>query len=426
MLWRAFLCSLAAAVLLKVLNPAGNGKLALFETNYGISYRPSHYLVFVILGVVGGIFGGVFCKLNFLWSGWFRGFAFIKQHPALEIVLVVLVTSLLQYPNPITREPGDQVLKQLLRDCRGDDGAWICLQEEAADQTQYHGWLVYGTLAKLVLTIITFGCKVPSGVIIPALDAGAFCGRLLGQTIGTISPGIFAMVGAAAFLAGISRMTISLCVVMFELTGELEYIVPNMVSILIAKWVADALEPNGVYDLAQNVLGHPFLDGDRAMRLAQRPGELATALVPPQQTMDEITVAVPSSGLVQKSLLTHKLGLLKRRGLIDAGLVLVQDGELKGYIVESELEFGLDELGTMASCDEGAAVRLLGSSAIEGELDLSHFVNRCPITLPATAPIEYAVEMFTKLGLRYLCLVEEGSNRLVGVGLPLDERARSC
>ena len=91
---------------------------------------------------------------------------------------------------------------------------------EARDdgRARYIGWLLYGTVVKLVLTIITFGCKVPSGVIIPALDAGALFGRLVGQTISTTSPGIFAMVGAAAFLAGVSRMTISLCVIMFEVS----------------------------------------------------------------------------------------------------------------------------------------------------------------------------------------------------------------
>jgi chloride channel 3/4/5 len=53
----------------------------------------------------------------------------------------------------------------------------------------------------------------------PALDGGALFGRLVGQLFAPeISPGIFAMVGAGAFLAGVTRMTISLCVVMFELT----------------------------------------------------------------------------------------------------------------------------------------------------------------------------------------------------------------
>jgi chloride channel 3/4/5 len=220
-LWRAFLCSLVAAMVLKALNPTGTGKLVLFETNYGSSYLPMHYVVFVLLGVAGGIFGGIFCKCNFRWSKWFRSYPIIKNHPVFEVVLVVLATTLLQYPNPLTREPGDIILKSLLVDCSNErsSSTWICQKESKspADGT-YIAWLLGGTLVKLVLTIITFGCKVPSGVIIPALDAGAFFGRLIGQMVGTISPGIFAMVGAAAFLAGVSRMTISLGVIMFEVS----------------------------------------------------------------------------------------------------------------------------------------------------------------------------------------------------------------
>ena len=215
-LWRAFLCSLFAAMVLKALNPTGTGKLVLFETNYGTSYKPQHYLVFILLGIAGGLFGGVFCKANFLWSKKFRKYGIIKNHPVFEVFLVVLATVLLQYPNPMTREPGDAVIKNLLIDCRTSKKSWVCQMEAKDDKSRYIGWLVYGTIAKLILTTITFGCKVPSGVIIPALDAGAFFGRLMGQWITTISPGIFAMVGAAAFLAGVSRMTISLCVIMFE------------------------------------------------------------------------------------------------------------------------------------------------------------------------------------------------------------------
>jgi chloride channel 3/4/5 len=215
-LWRAFLCSLVAAMVLKELNPMGTGKLVLFESNFGTEYAPVHYLVFVLLGVAGGVFGGLFCKLNYMWSRWFRAFGVIKGNPVLEVALVVLVTAVVQYPNPLTREPGDVIIKNLLVDC-GDESSsfsWVCGREEreGADW-KYIGWLTYGTLAKLVLTTVTFGIKVPSGVIIPALDAGAFFGRLIGQLIGDISPGIFAMVGAAAFLAGVSRMTISLAVI---------------------------------------------------------------------------------------------------------------------------------------------------------------------------------------------------------------------
>lgn len=189
-------------MILKALNPTGTGKLVLFETKYGTSYSPVHYLIFILLGVAGGLWGGTFCKCNFLWSKSFRQFRIIKNNPVFEVFIVVLVTGLLQYPDPMTREPGDKIIKNLLQDCRHSTTSWICQHEANGSPPKYIGWLVYGTLVKLVLTTVTFGCKVPSGIIIPALDAGAFFGRLVGQWVSTISPGIFAMVGAAAFLAG--------------------------------------------------------------------------------------------------------------------------------------------------------------------------------------------------------------------------------
>lgn len=413
-LWRAFFCSLWAAVILKALNPTGTGKLVLFETNYGTSYSPVHYLIFILLGVAGGLWGGTFCKFNFLWSNSFRRFRFIKNYPVFEVFIVVLATGLLQYPNPMTREPGDQIIKNLLQDCRESNSSWICQHEANGSPPKYIGWLVYGTLVKLALTIVTFGCKVPSGIIIPALDAGAFSGRLVGQWVSTISPGIFAMVGAAAFLAGVSRMTISLAVIMLELTGELEYVVPNMIAILVAKWVADSLEHEGVYDLAQTVLGHPFLDLDNALGLvqAQRENTTVERLIPPKQTMGEITVVVPKDNMVPRRVLEQKLDRLKERGLLDGGLVLVQDGMLQGYLAEAELDFGLTNLSGVWNSPE--RVRLLGSGE-EGEFDLSSFVDRTPLTVCAQAPMEYAVEMFGKLGLRHLCVVEEGTGKLIGV-----------
>ena len=209
-------------------------------------------------------------------------------------------------------------------------------------------------------------------------------------------------------------MTISLAVIMLELTGELEYVVPNMIAILVAKWVADSLEHEGVYDLAQTVLGHPFLDLDNALGLvqAQRENTTVERLIPPKQTMGEITVIVPKDNMVPRRVLEQKLDRLKERGLLDGGLVLVQDGMLQGYLAEAELDFGLTNLSGVWNSPE--RVRLLGLGE-EGEFDLGSFVDRTPLTICAQAPIEYAVEMFGKLGLRHLCVVEEGTGKLVGV-----------
>jgi chloride channel 3/4/5 len=203
---------------------------------------------------------------------------------------------------------------------------------------------------------------------------------------------------------------------------------PTRLAILVAKWVADAISSEGVYDLAQNVLGHPFLDPDTALSIVRRRKMHTSVLIPPKRTMDEITVHVPASNKVSYELLKEKLNQLHARGLMDAGLVLVQSHPpsshpiLQGYVSQSELEFGLTKLipssfpadlevrvlGSHVEIDEGAAPESL-------EVDLTPFVDRTPLTVCAVAPLEYALQMFSTLGLRYLVVTEEGTGKMVGV-----------
>ncbi|GKT44834.1 H(+)/Cl(-) exchange transporter 4 [Colletotrichum spaethianum] len=404
-LWRAFLCSLIAAIALKALNPTGTGKLVLFETNYGVDYDPIHYLVFVFLGLCGGVFGGVFCQANFLWSKHFRKYDIVKRHPVFELCGVVLVTALLQYPNVLIRDTGDVALSKLLVDCKKPTGEWICEQEQSSDKTAYMLQLAGGAVVKLLLTIITFGCKVPSGIIIPALDGGALFGRLVGQVIGGISPGIFAMVGAAAFLAGVSRMTVSLAVIMFELTGEVTYVPAFMCAILTAKWVADAISTESVYDLSQHLLGHPFLDAEQAYEVVRHREATARELIPPAATMTEITLQLGRQYRVRRDVLAEKLRKLKARGLMDAGLVLVSEsGLLFGYLPEVEIEYALKFEGETDEID------------VRSEL-LTELIDRTPITVSAEAPMEYVLEIFGKLGPRYIIIVEPETAKVQGVVL---------
>lgn len=101
-----------------------------------------------------------------------------------------------------------------------------------------------------------------------------------------ITPGLYAMVGAAACLGayvcilspffvsfavslncnitsavgGVTRMTVSLVVIVFELTGGLEYIVPLMAAVMTSKWVGDAFGREGIYEAHIRLNGYPFLD----------------------------------------------------------------------------------------------------------------------------------------------------------------------
>lgn len=88
--------------------------------------------------------------------------------------------------------------------------------------------LVLALIFKLITTIFTFGMKVPCGLFIPSLCLGAIVGRIVGIGVQQlahnyphiwifgsecasgdecITPGLYAMVGAAAVLGGVTRMT---------------------------------------------------------------------------------------------------------------------------------------------------------------------------------------------------------------------------
>lgn len=141
--------------------------------------------------------------------------------------------------------------------------------------------LILALILKLIMTVFTFGIKVPCGLFIPSLCLGAIVGRIFGIAVeqlaynypktflftgecstgdDCITPGLYAMVGAAAVLGGVTRMTVSLVVIMFELTGGVRYIVPLMAAAMASKWVGDALGRQGIYDAHIALNGYPFLD----------------------------------------------------------------------------------------------------------------------------------------------------------------------
>ena len=110
--------------------------------------------------------------------------------------------------------------------------------------------LAIATVLRMLLVLISYGCKVPAGIFVPSMAIGASFGRMVGIVVEAlheanpnspffsscdpdvpcITPGTYAFLGAGAALSGIMHITVSVVVIMFELTGALTYILPTMVS----------------------------------------------------------------------------------------------------------------------------------------------------------------------------------------------------
>lgn len=113
--------------------------------------------------------------------------------------------------------------------------------------------LALATVLRIFLVVISYGCKVPAGIFVPSMAIGASFGRMVGilvqaiyeanpdsrffsackPDVPCITPGTYAFLGAGAALSGIMHITVSVVVIMFELTGALTYILPTMVSLKI-------------------------------------------------------------------------------------------------------------------------------------------------------------------------------------------------
>jgi chloride channel 3/4/5 len=64
-----------------------------------------------------------------------------------------------------------------------------------------------------------------------------------------IAPALYAVVGAASALGGTTRMTLSLVVIVFELTGAVSLVVQVMLAVLTSKFVGDYLSRDGIYEV---------------------------------------------------------------------------------------------------------------------------------------------------------------------------------
>ena len=100
--------------------------------------------------------------------------------------------------------------------------------------------LVLFFLFYITLAVIVYGIAVPSGLFVPSLLSGAAFGRLFGNIAKNLHPGLahsntYSLIGAAAVLGGMARMTISLTVILLECTGNEQFVLPLMITLMTAR-----------------------------------------------------------------------------------------------------------------------------------------------------------------------------------------------
>ena len=118
---------------------------------------------------------------------------------------------------------------------------------EDAIKCFFHGTLEIGYwplcwyfIISFVCADITYASCVPSGLFVPCIVIGAAYGRVVGLVTNQVFdssffPGVYSFLGACGMLAGSSRITISLTVILVETTGNVVYIIPIIIIVTIAK-----------------------------------------------------------------------------------------------------------------------------------------------------------------------------------------------
>ncbi|KAJ9159072.1 hypothetical protein P3X46_024603 [Hevea brasiliensis] len=469
LLWRTFFTTAVVAVVLRGFiefcrtgecGLFGQGGLIMFDVSSAkATYNTADLLAVVFLGVLGGILGSFY---NYCIDKVLRTYSIINERgPSFKILLVIIIsflTSCCSYGLPWLAPciPCPTHLSEICPtegrsgnyknfQCppnyyndlaslffnTNDDAIRNLLTSSTEKKFKLAPLLVF-FVATYGLGIITYGIAIPSGLFIPVILAGASYGRLVGNLLGPLSSldvALFALLGAASFLGGTMRMTVSLCVILLELTNDLLMLPLMMLVLLISKTVADCFN-RGVYDQIVKLKGLPYMEAHAepymrnlvasdvvsgpliAFSGVERVGNILHALKITGHNgfpvIDEppFTEAPELCGLVLRS---HLLVLLKEkkftkeRGMTGSGILsmfkahdFAKAGSGKGVKLE-DLEFSEEDM--------------------EMYVDLHPITNTSPYTVVETMSLAKAAVLFRELGLRHLCVVPKTPGRPPIVGI---------
>ncbi|XP_018575781.1 chloride channel protein 2 [Anoplophora glabripennis] len=278
--WRGFFAAVWGATTYRLLLVWIDGVdtiKVVFPTSFFVDfpYDPFELISFAILGVICGLSGSfyIWCKQCF--SQWYNRTKFINKIQKFNRFIcpgfIVLLVSTVTWPPGIGQfmaaqiAPGTQVIELFSNFTWTKENLTVTQTQVVSHwSTEWSG--IYTSLVvyicyQFIFSILASSMPIPCGSFIPVFRAGAALGRIAGElmhlwfplgvrykgVITQIMPGAYATVGAASF-AGAVTHTMSVCVILFEMTSQITHVIPVLISVLISNGIARVLTPS-IYDL---------------------------------------------------------------------------------------------------------------------------------------------------------------------------------
>lgn len=236
-----------------------------------------------------------------------------------------------------------------------------------------------------------------------------------------VTPAVYALVGSAAVVCGVTRLTISLVTIMFELTGGVEYMIPIIVGVLSAKWAAELCGGrDAIYKQIIDMKGLEFLDPK--LEVVQ-PADGPMAIRSIVTTTHDARLAA----LYEQQPLSDVVAALRRRGgLAEVGFPVLRsrdDPRVAGFVSRGRLAIALGDLRSRleedgAAAESDAPALLVDPAMLRTRWDadgadtayvLHGYVDSSPVTVRDSIDVARVVHIFRRLGLSAVLVVDDAN-----------------
>jgi H+/Cl- antiporter ClcA len=256
-LWKGFFVALVAAMIVRIIGSIGTYSMFTHKGGDPVPWQLVELPLFALVGIVGGAVAAGFVKSLLLLIGLARRPFFSSRIGIpLRTALIVVFISMWAYPFAVFRSNNRDTLDYLL------GYTPLNTLENPIPQIPEWVFLCLLVVVRFVGGALSIGfADVPCGVFAPVFITGAALGRLVGVGAASISltshPMVYALCGAAAVSAGTTH-TLSTAIIIVEMTGRIELVIPLLIGVLFGIGSANLLQSASIYDvlLVQKGLPH--------------------------------------------------------------------------------------------------------------------------------------------------------------------------